>query len=190
MTQVGPPSSEATLSRPPASSARSRIPVSPNPARTWSGSNPRPSSCTIELHLVGALLDPQAHVLGTRVLDRVAERFLHDAVDRGLGVAGQALLGVQADVDLDREARDRRLALGQRLDRRAEPEVVECSRAQFGDQVAQLAHLLAEVRIGGVGRPAQRAGIVAGEPRGQDHPHPVSPWSVSSWSSRAQRARA
>ena len=97
--------------------------------------------------------DQYGHLLGLRVLQDVGERLLHDAVEGGLELAPQALVG-KLGAELHGDPGLLREGLRKTLERGREPEGVERLRAQLDGESAdvvdraddQLAHVLERAR--------------------------------------------
>jgi hypothetical protein len=89
---------------PPASWARSCMPISPKPlVLTWA-SKPRPSSRTVTQTLLVVFFDLDECSLRTTVFVRVVEGFLDDPVHRGLEFGGVAIGPASVLVgEIDRE---------------------------------------------------------------------------------------
>ena len=152
-----------------------------------SGSKPRPSSRTsTATTVVRGRAGRAPPRLG--VLDDVGQRFLDNPVDGALGLGRQPLDALQLRPDWSTGRR--RAALGERLDRRAQSHVVEGGGPQLGDQAAQRADLLRGLVDRQLDRTPQRGVVRAASAEDNSIPRAPSPWSVSSWSSRAQRRRA
>ena len=152
-------------SSPPTSSTRSRIPIRPKPlASRRRGRSRGRRRATRDVDRAVALARSSICDAGRAgVLDDVGERLLHEPVDRGLElrrVAGRLRPRrrpgrPRADVDALRGGR----ALGERLDRRRRPELVERGRAQLGDQRAQAARSRSPIcSTRGLAPPAQPVG--------------------------------
>ena len=78
---------DSTVSRPSSSPTRSRMPSIPSPSlAAIADRNRLPSSSITRHHLPIVAREEDAHMLRTRVLDDVRERFLHDPVERGRGI--------------------------------------------------------------------------------------------------------
>ena len=137
-TVVPAPGRDSISSLPSISASRSRMPR-----------RPTPSSGTVALVEPGSVVldhrgdagcaagERDADVLRVRVLDDVGERLLHDSVERSLHVAGQSRLS-ERGVEVDPNVRLFSERLGQPLERRYEPEVVEHRRAQLYGQAAHV----------------------------------------------------
>ena len=148
---------ECTSTRPPASRARSRMPVSPWPpvalddeatGAPMAFAKPRPSSVmrTTGRALVAADLDRDARRCGV-ALD-VAERLLHDAVDHGLLVVVE--VGELTTAEVERHVDPRRLlkAVGLGAQRGLEAVVVQRGGAQLARQAQQLVHRAGRQALG------------------------------------------
>ena len=147
-------STEYTVTLPSSASTLSRIDSRPTPECAPPG---RPIVLWVEADAVvahrerdvaGARVDVEDRARGVCVAGNVGERFLHDAVDRGLDLRRKPLLDA-VDVGDDAHARCLEVRLDVPAHRRGEAEVVEHRRPQVVDQKAKLRQAVVHDLAGG-----------------------------------------
>ena len=183
------PGEDSMVSRPPTSPTRSRMPAIPSDPRPHpSGSNPLPSSSTTTTADAAFAHKGDADVSGGCVLDDVRQRLLHDPVEDRLGL-GRGVF-TEARRDVDGRPRGRRDGRREPLDRGYEPEVVE--RARPGSTARRRTSWSVATTRSRRSAASARASSLSTASSSWPSPRRIdaSAWPVSSWSSRASRARS
>ena len=150
------------------------MPSSPKPRRGSLQVEATSLVSHLDRHLSVSLDDANGCPVGVRVLGGVAERLLHEPVDRALDLrleAARAPTRLDIQVDLGRHGHAVRLerTLEEAPQCRLEPDVVECRRSQLGDQPLELGDLGLELPDRLFGRLPQRFGALLVEGGREDH---------------------
>ena len=85
-------------------------------------------------HVTGFAIDPDDHAACVGVFDDVGDGLLNDTVERRLDDRRQTSIGAALDTYIDRRAPGH--PLGQELERRNEPEIVEDGRTKLVGQAS------------------------------------------------------
>ncbi len=158
--------------RPPGETHPLAHPRKPEALARESGSK----AATVVLHLDQQLpvgfRDRDTHPVGAGVLGDVRERLLHESVDGGLELLTEARLRLGAgerELAVDLESALLAMAVKERLDRRAQPQLVQGGRAQLGDDRAQVGDLPLDMLHGLVHRRLSPPKVIASPRGGEQH---------------------